>query len=224
VRILLFFYLILTLLVSGRMLLDGVVWTALALMVGVLVDFAGGSGMRGAFYRGQKSSGFIIGIALAFAGMALVFYSGVTVAIFGSTISADLWVFLGFVLGFFAARPKDAGDRVNSRGDAEDIALGTIAPIAAGLAAGRLTPEQAEKQIRDSALIAPEAPALWDSMSVEQRQELGPDFMKVAAHPDFAVRIEKQLEPLKKADPEFWEQSLGRARDELGSSTGGNKP
>jgi len=48
--------------------------------------------------------------------------------------------------------------------------------------------------------------------------------MKVAAHPDFAVRIEKQLEPLKKADPEFWEQSLGRARDELGSSTGGNKP
>jgi hypothetical protein len=221
VRLLLFFYLVLTLFVSGRMVFNAAIWAGVAFLIGSLVGFAGGSGMRGAFYRGQKRSAVIIGGALAFAGMALVFYSGVIVRVFGSTISGDLWVFVGFGLGFFAARPEDAGVQMGYHGTEDDVALGTIAPIAAGLAAGRLTAEQAEKQIRNSALIAPQAPALWQSMSAEEREELGLNFMRLAANPEFASRIEKQLEPIKNADPELWDQVFAQARNELGNSADG---
>jgi len=222
VRLLLFFYLVLTLVVSGRMVFDGAIWAGVALLIGSLIGFAGGSGMRGAFYRGQKSTAVVIGTALALAGMSLVFYSDVTVGIFGSAVSGDLWVFLGFGLGFFAARAEDAGVQLNSHESEDEVALGTIAPIAAGLAAGRMTPEQAEKQIRASALIAPDAPALWQSMSAKEREELGLNFMRLAASPEFAARIEKQLDPLKNADPELWKQSLAKARDEIGTSPDGN--
>ena len=217
-RLLLFLYLVLTLFVSGRMMLNGAVSAGAALLIGSLLGFVGGSGMRGAFYRGQKSSAVIIGGALALAGMALVFYSGVIVGIFGSAVSGDLWVLLAFGLGFFAARPGDAGIPLNSQGTEDDIAMGTIAPIAAGIATGRLTPEQAEEQVRDSALIAPAAPALWDSMSAKEREELGLNFLRLAANPELAARIEKQLEPIKKADPELWGQSLAKAKREFGSS------
>jgi hypothetical protein len=220
--LLLFFYLVLTLLVSGRLVFDGAIWAGVALLMGSVIGFAGGSGMRGALYRGQKSSALIIGGALALAGMALVFYSDVIVAIFGSSISGDLWVFVAFGLGFVVARPEDAGVQLNPDGPEDEVALGTIAPIAAGLAAGRLTPEQAEKQIGESALIAPKAPALWRSMSAKEREELGLNFMRLAANPEFSARIEKQLEPLKEADPELWQQSLANARSELGSSRDGN--
>lgn len=217
-RILLFFYLIVTVVVSGRMLFDDAVWGAIALLVGSLLGFAGGSGMRGALYSGQKSSAVIIGGALTLAGMGLAFYSAVFVEIFGSTISGDLWVFVGAGLGFLAARPEDAGVQVQGRLAEDEVALGTIAPIAASLAAGQLTPGQADQQIRDSAFIAPRAPALWESMSAKEREELGLNFMKLAANPEFAARIEKQLEPLKRADPELWNESLANAKNELRSS------
>jgi hypothetical protein len=219
-RILLFFYLILTVVVSGRMLFDGAVWGAIALLVGSLLGFAGGSGMRGAFYSGQKSSAIIIGGALALAGMGLAFYSAVFVEMFGSIISGDLWVFVGAGLGFLAARPEDAGVQVQSRLAEDDVALGTIAPIAAGLAAGQLTPEQAERHIRDSALISPQAPALWQSMSAEERKELGRNFMKLDANPEFASRIERQLESIREADSERFEQWFAKKRDELGRGEG----
>jgi vacuolar-type H+-ATPase subunit I/STV1 len=204
------------------MVFDGAIWAGVALLIGSLIGFAGGSGMRGAFYRGQKSSAVVIGAALALAGMALVFYSDVTVGIFGAAVSGALWVLLGFGIGFFAARAEDAGVQFNSHESEDEVALGTIAAIAAGLAAGRLTPEQAEKQIRASALVAPNAPALWQSMSAEEREELGLNFMRLAASPEFSARIEKQLEPLKNVDPELWKQSLAKARDELGTSPEGN--
>jgi hypothetical protein len=55
-------------------------------------------------------------------------------------------------------------------------------------------------------------------MSAKERDELGLNFMRLAVNPEFAARMEKQLAPLKQADPELWEQSLARAREELGRS------
>jgi hypothetical protein len=41
--------------------------------------------------------------------MALVFYSDVTLRALGTAFSADLGVFVGFAVGFLAARPSGAG-------------------------------------------------------------------------------------------------------------------
>lgn len=215
VQFLFFCYLVLTLFLSGFMMVDGMVWGGTALLIGSFLGFVGGSGMRASFYLGRRKGGLIAGTAFAVAGMALVFFSDVVLRIFGSTISADVWVLLGFSLGFLAARREDAGVQGAYAHSKDDAALGVIAPIAAEVVVGRLTCEEAEKLIESEAAVAPEALALWHSMTTKEREELGLDFMRLALNPDFAAHIEKQLAPLKEADPELWNQSLAKAKEDL---------
>ena len=102
-------YMAMTLIVGGFMLFDGMPWGGLAVIIGSLLGFAGGSGMRGSFYAGNRKSGLIIGAGLLIASMGLVFYSDVSLQIFSLELAGDVWVFVGFVVGYFAAKPEDAG-------------------------------------------------------------------------------------------------------------------
>ena len=106
---LVFFYIVMTIFISGFMFFDGAIWGGLALLIGALLGFGGGSGMRGASYVGNRKSGAVLGLALLMAGMALVFYSDVELRVLGFEFSGDVWVFLGFAIGWLAARPEDAG-------------------------------------------------------------------------------------------------------------------
>lgn len=110
-----FIYIAITVIVSAFMAFgqSSTIWGAAALLISSLLGFAGGSGMRGAFYLGQRTSGIVIGLALLAAGMALAYYSEVTLQMFGARFSADVWVFIGFVIGFLAARPQDAGVEID---------------------------------------------------------------------------------------------------------------
>ena len=108
-RFLTFTYIVLTFVVSVPMLFRGSIWGGIPLLIGSLLGFVGGSGMRGSFYLQQHKRGIIMGLALLFAGMLLVFYSKVGLRIFGIALNGDVWVVLGFACGFFAATPEDAG-------------------------------------------------------------------------------------------------------------------
>lgn len=108
-RLLVFIYIVVTVLVAGQMAFKQMIWAGVALLFGALLGFVGGSGMRGAMYLGQRKSGVIIGIALLAAGMALVFYSDVTLRMYGTEFSGDVWVFIGFVVSFLTATREDAG-------------------------------------------------------------------------------------------------------------------
>ena len=107
-RFLVSLYVIATLVVVGfSVFRDGLVWGGLALLVGSLLGFAGGGGMRGAFYLAQRRSGLVIGLFLLFAGMTLVYNADVTLNLFGLLLNGDVWPVVGFGLAFFAARPSD---------------------------------------------------------------------------------------------------------------------
>jgi hypothetical protein len=108
-RFLSFIYIIITIVVAASMLFRGMGWDTGALLLGSLLGFAGGSGMRGAIYLRQRTSGFIIGALLLISGMAVLFYSDVVLRVFDVAVSGDVWPLVGFVIGFLAARPGDAG-------------------------------------------------------------------------------------------------------------------
>jgi hypothetical protein len=139
-----------------------------------------------------------------------------------------VWIFVALCVGVWLLagwrQRADAGvrHRAVSNEDEEEVALGLIAPIAAELNIGRLTPAQAENQIRQLALIAPTAPALWRSMSPERREEVALDFMRLTLNADFVANVEEQLAPLKESDPDLWEESMAKAKRALGRTpTGG---
>lgn len=108
-RLLALIYIIVTLAIAAPMLVHGLLWGSAALIIGSALGFAGGSGLRGALYLGQRKTSIIIGMGLLFGAMALVFYSHVVVTLVGVPLSGDVWVFLGFAVGFLAATPADAG-------------------------------------------------------------------------------------------------------------------
>lgn len=106
-RLLLFFYLVVTFFVSGFLIYDGFVWGGTALLLGTLIAFAGGSGARSCLYLGLKRRAWVLGGILFFAGMSLPYSADAIVRLAGATIAGDTWAALGFALGFFAARPDD---------------------------------------------------------------------------------------------------------------------
>jgi hypothetical protein len=107
-RLLVLFYFALSIFVSGNMIYRGMTWPGSALVIGSIIGFAAGSGARGGTYLGQRRSALIIGVILLFAGMGVVFYSDVTVSVFGVELAGDVWVVLGAAIGWFAAKPEDA--------------------------------------------------------------------------------------------------------------------
>jgi hypothetical protein len=110
-RLLVFLYFVFSVVVSGSMIFRGMVWGGIALLIGSIIGFAAGSGARGGIYMGQRKSALTIGIVLLIVGMGLVFYTGVNVSMFGIEFGGDVWVMLGAVIGWFAAKPADAGVR-----------------------------------------------------------------------------------------------------------------
>jgi hypothetical protein len=220
---LLLFYLGVTLWGSASLLFGGNIWKGAAVLLGSTLCFAGGSGMRASVYLGQKQSGLIGGIILAVAGIALVSFSGAVLSIFEPQVSGILWVLFGFGLGLIMTRPEDAGIQTNGLSQADDLVLGILAPIAAELEAGRLTAAQAEQQVKESASIAPNAPAVWESMNAKDREELGLNFMRLAIDPEFRVQLDEKLKPLSEVDPVLWNEALNRARKELGHSQIGDE-
>jgi hypothetical protein len=100
-RLLVLFYFALSIFVSGNMIYRGMTWPGSALVIGSIIGFAAGSGARGGTYLGQRR-------ILLFAGMGVVFYSDVTVSVFGVELAGDVWVVLGAAIGWFAAKPEDA--------------------------------------------------------------------------------------------------------------------
>jgi hypothetical protein len=95
--------------VSGNMIFHGMVWGGLALLAGSIICFVAGSGARGGLHLGQRKSALIIGAVLMLIGMTLPFYLEVTVRLFRIDLAGDTWAALGAVIGWFAARPEDAG-------------------------------------------------------------------------------------------------------------------
>lgn len=107
-KVLLFIYIVATLIISGSLLFQTAIWSGIALLIGSFLGFAGGSGIRTSLRLGNGKSGVILGIALLFAGMFLVFASDVIVRVFGVGLAGDNWVFLGFCLGFLSTSYKDS--------------------------------------------------------------------------------------------------------------------
>ena len=101
-------YFVLSIAVSGQMIYHGATWPGVALLIGSIVGFIAGSGARGGIYKGRRSS-LTIGIILLFAGAGLVFYSDAIITAFGIELAGDTWVGIGAVVGWFAAKPEDAG-------------------------------------------------------------------------------------------------------------------
>ena len=99
-------YVLVTIVVAFKLLMTSLAGAALLLLCSAL-GFVAGSGTRGAFYLGQRKSGVVIGVGLLLAGLAIGFYSKITVGIMGLTVTADTWAGLGALIGFFAAKPKD---------------------------------------------------------------------------------------------------------------------
>jgi hypothetical protein len=104
---LVFLYLLATLAIAGPAFFAEAIWPGIALLFGSLMGFGAGSVMRGLFYLGNRKAGLAIGAGMLFGGMALVFHSGVIVRIYGHELAGHVWVFVGFVLGFLAAQPRE---------------------------------------------------------------------------------------------------------------------
>jgi hypothetical protein len=109
VGLLVFVYFVLSVIVSGKVIYDGATWAGVALLIGSIIGFVAGSGARGGSYLGQRKSALIIGIVLLVIGMALPFYFDVTFSLFGFQFAGDTWVGIGAAVGWFAAKPEDAG-------------------------------------------------------------------------------------------------------------------
>src|SRR6185312_16052265 len=119
---------------------------------------------------------------------------------------------------------EDAGIQIGGQSQGGDLELGILAPIAAELEAGRLTAAQAEQQVKESASIAPNAPAIWASMNAKDRENLGLNFMRLAINPEFTAQIEEKLNRLGEVDPVLWDEALAKARKELGHSQNESNP
>ena len=116
-RLLVFAYVVMTLALSGAMIIHGGFWNGLVLIAGSLLGFVGGGGMRGAFYAGARKSGVILGLLLLFVGGGLLFYFDVTLSVLGLPFAGENWPFLGFAIAFLAARPEDAEVSIPSEGN-----------------------------------------------------------------------------------------------------------
>jgi hypothetical protein len=91
--------------------------------------------------------------------------------------------------------------------ESHELDFGTLGPIAAMMVAGKLTPEQADREVKLSAIERPSIEPIWNSMTSEQRVELGCNMIGAYAHPDFASKQDRFVEELKAANPELWERA-----------------
>ena len=98
-----------------------------------------------------------------------------------------------------------------------NIDLGTLGPIAAMMLVGKLTAEQADREVNLSAVMRPSLRALWGSMTVADREDLGRNMILAYADPAFAGKQAKLVEELKSADPVLWQRAerAVQARDKV---------
>jgi hypothetical protein len=79
-------------------------WTGIALIIGTLSGFAGGAGI-GAFRSNKgRFPNVVIGLALLFAGSALVYWVDVSFTLLGLGIAGDNLVFVAFALAWLETR------------------------------------------------------------------------------------------------------------------------
>jgi hypothetical protein len=116
---------------------------------------------------------------------------------------------------------EEARERARKQNE-EEIALGTLGPIAAMMVTGRITPERADREVRQSAIITPAVMPLWDSMSQEEREELGRNMLQLYDDPTFVAKQTALVNELKSADPQLWRSSEEAVQKSLGPTpTGG---
>jgi hypothetical protein len=115
---------------------------------------------------------------------------------------------------------RDEAETGRRKREQDDIDVGTIAPIAAMMVLGKLTPQQAEREIQRSAAISSTIVDLWRSMSAEERDELGWNFVKLSMDPEYQARQQRMVGELRDTDPELWRQSEEAVSKSLTKSEG----
>lgn len=103
-----------------------------------------------------------------------------------------------------------------------DIDLAVLAPIAAKLVAGSITPEQAQKIVDALKLSRPTAITVWRAMSSQERESLGRDMIIICATPEYRASTGRLAEELRGANPALWEQAVraGKNNDAKLSAAG----
>ena len=76
-------------------------------LVAPILSWVGGTWMRGSFYSNKKILGLAIGLVSLGISAAWISYTGFHVTIYDISVEGELWVFIGFVIGYFVTKRED---------------------------------------------------------------------------------------------------------------------
>ena len=106
-----YLYVLLTLVMGIAAIVKGAVYPGIAGLVGPVLCWFAGSGLKGSLLVGtgsQKLGGLAAAIVFLIVGFGIVYHSGYWVSIFGYDLSGVAWSVIGLVAGFLFTGRKQA--------------------------------------------------------------------------------------------------------------------
>jgi hypothetical protein len=110
-------------------LIRGAIWPGAAGLIGPLLCWWAGAGIRGSFMVGsrrQKIGGLIAGAAFTLVGLGVLYLSGYRVIIFSLELGGMAWGLLGTAVGFFCTTREVAEGRPEAPGYPERRVKGSV--------------------------------------------------------------------------------------------------
>jgi hypothetical protein len=108
---LVYIYMLLTLLMGVSALWEGALYAGIAGIVGPSLCWFAASGLKGSLLVGtfaQKLAGFGAAIAFVTIGIGIVYHSGYWVGVFGHKFSGVTWCLVGLVAGWISTKRQHA--------------------------------------------------------------------------------------------------------------------
>ncbi|THJ20411.1 MAG: hypothetical protein CAF44_012310 [Nitrospira sp. CG24D] len=108
---LIYTYILLTLMMGGSALWNGAVYAGVAGIVGATMCWFAASGLKGSLMVGtrpQKIAGFAAAVLFIVIGMGVVYHSGFWIGFFGYEFSGVIWCLIGLAAGWIATKRRHA--------------------------------------------------------------------------------------------------------------------
>ena len=106
-----YIYLLLTGVTGGSVLWSGVTYAGVAGIIGPIMCWFAGSGLKGSVMvgrLGQRITGFAAALLFAAVGIGIVYHSGFSLGLVGHKVPGAIWCMIGLVVGWISTKREHA--------------------------------------------------------------------------------------------------------------------